>query len=70
MVQPLMRPGNCCARRANLAPTGLRGMDCGATVSTAHGRRRTLPLRSSAPALAVPVSPSGRSWLRERVPGD
>ena len=25
MVQPLMRPGNCCARRANLAPTGLRG---------------------------------------------
>lgn len=28
MVQPLMSPGNCCARRANLAPTGLR-----------HGRR-------------------------------
>jgi hypothetical protein len=22
MVQPLMRPGNCCARRANFSPTG------------------------------------------------
>ena len=24
MVQPLMRPGNCCARRLNLTPTGLK----------------------------------------------